>query len=120
MEISFDKFCLLKDAPTFKGKIASSSMEPVIRIGDIVSVEVGTKDLKRFDIIVFWREGKLTCHFLWNINKRVSPYLLLTKSLRLETDPPIKPEEYLGKVISHNLSGFMKFKIYVRHLFIKD
>ena len=99
----------------FRGKIVSDSMVPIINIGDTISVDVGCMKLDRFDIIVFWSEGKLICHYLWAMNRRVEPILLQTRStLYGEKDNPIGFNDYLGKVVSHRLSTWDKIKIFLR------
>jgi len=97
--------------PFFKGRIVSGSMIPVINIGEEITVEVKSKKLKRFDIIVFWRDEMLICHYLWNINRFIEPLLLQTRNIRGGKDYPIKEEDYIGKVLSHKLSLFRKLKI---------
>jgi hypothetical protein len=78
-------------------------------------VEVNNRVLERFDIIIFWMNGKLTCHYVWSMNRLVSPFLLQTRSIKYgQKDVPINWDDFLGKVISHRLSAWDKFKIYVR------
>ena len=97
----------------FRGKIISGSMIPVIKIGEDVLVDVKSKDLKRFDIIVFLRDEMLICHYLWNINRLVEPLLMQTRNIHGGKDYPIKEEDYIGKVVSHKLSFFRKLKIII-------
>lgn len=97
--------------PFFKGQIVSGSMIPVINIGEEILIEVKAKNLKRFDIIVFLRDEKLICHYLWNMNRFIHPLLLQTRNIRGGKDYPIKEEDYIGKVLSHKLSFFRKLKI---------
>ena len=99
--------------PFFKGKIVSGSMIPVINIGEEILIEVKARNLKRFDIIVFLREEKLICHYLWNINRVVKPLLLQTRNIKGGKDYPIKEEDYIGKVLSHKLSFFRKLRIVI-------
>jgi signal peptidase I len=116
MEIlSREEFEKLQELTFFRGKIVSDSMIPVLNIGDRITVEVGCKKLERFDIIVFWGEGKLICHYLWAMNRRVEPILLQTRSTRYgNKDYPIGFEDYLGKVVSHHLTAWGKIKIFLR------
>lgn len=111
MEIGRDKFERLKELPFFKGTVITGSMVPVIKIGESITVEVGQKDLKRFDIIVFYHDGKLICHYLWNLNQIVMPMLMQTRSLNGRKDYPIKPQDYLGKVVSHKINWWRKIRI---------
>lgn len=110
MEISRDFFQELKGRASFQGRIVSDSMEPLIKRGDEISVEVGTQHLERFDIIVFLQDNKLICHYVWSVNKIVTPLLFQTRSLKGLKDHPVPLENYLGKVISHRMSFWMKIK----------
>lgn len=111
-ELSQEKFLRIKELPIFKGIIVSDSMEPAVKIGEKIIVDVGTLNLERFDIIVFFQNGKLIAHYMWEMNKLVQPILLRTRSLKYgQLDLPIGMNQYLGKVISHRLSNWQKFRI---------
>ena len=99
--------------PLFKGKIVSDSMEPVLKVGDLIVVDVKAAHLKRFDIIVFLTNGRLICHYLWQRNQVVRPILMQTRSLNGSIDYPIGEDDYIGKVISHKLSLWWKIRILV-------
>lgn len=107
MNISPEVFHELKSRSLFKGKIISDSMEPVIRTGEDITVKVGEKDLKRFDIIVIYQDDKLVCHYLWQMNRIVRPVLLQTRNMKGTYDHPVSEDHYLGKVISHQI-GFLR------------
>jgi signal peptidase I len=107
-ELSKDDFEKLQKLPFFKGRIVSGSMDPVIKVGDQIVVEVGHPDLKRFDIIVFHAHGKLICHYIWAYNRIFTPVLFQTRSLFGNKDHPIDHSSYLGKVVSHKLSWWRK------------
>lgn len=111
MIITPEIFDLLKEKSQFRGKIITDSMSPVIKVGEEIVVEVLSGDLRRFDIIVFKQDDKLICHYLWGLNQEVEPRLMQTKSLKGDKDLPIKPEDYLGKVVSHKLSLWRKLRI---------
>lgn len=115
MEIlSREEFEKLKQLAFFRGNIVSDSMVPVLNIGDKITVEVGSRKIERFDIIVFWSQGKLVCHYLWAINKRVEPILLQTRNTQYgEKDYPIDFDDYLGKVVSHKLTTWDKIRIFI-------
>jgi signal peptidase I len=113
--LSREEFENLKELPFFRGKIISDSMEPVLNIGDKITVEVGRKELERFDLIVFYSQDKLICHYLWAMNRLVEPILLQTRSTKYGLrDYPIGLEDYLGKVVSHRLNAWEKMKIFLR------
>lgn len=112
MKVSRELFEQLKTKPVFKGKVITDSMEPVIHPGDEITVSVGEKNLKRFDIIVFYQDEKLTCHYLWQKNKIIHPILLQTRNMKKENDLPVPESDYLGKVTSHRLSFFQRLKLF--------
>ena len=114
-----EDFEKLKKLPFFKGVIKTDSMEPLIRVGDRIIVEVGNNQIDRFDIIVFWSDprNELICHYLWAVNRIVSPLLYQTRSIRYgERDHPIREADYLGKVVSHKLSLRIKIRILFSYL----
>lgn len=110
-ELSEEEFKNLKKLKILKSKVVTGSMIPIINIGDEVIVDVGKKDIKRFDIIVIFQNNKLICHFLWRKNKFVSPILFQTRSMSKNYDLPVKEEHYLGKVVSHKFTLWQKLKI---------
>ncbi len=107
MEVTREAFEKLKASPFFKGKVVSASMEPVIRTGEEIVVDVGCKELRRFDIVVVYLEGKLVCHYLWAKNRVVTPVLLQTRNMKGQRDFPVEESAYLGKVVSHRI-GFLR------------
>lgn len=110
-----EEFEQLKKLDIFRGNIVSDSMVPKIKIGDKIVVDVGNLNLQRFDIIVFYSQEKLMCHYLWAMNRKVEPILFQARSLKYgQKDHPIGFEDYLGKVISHHLSTWDKIKIFLR------
>jgi signal peptidase I len=111
MEITREIFEGLKRQKMYKFKVITPSMEPIIKVGDNIVVDILAKDIRRFDIIVFKEEGRLICHYLWSMNKLFEPIMLQTRSMLGEKDYPIKYEDYLGKVISQRLSLWVRFKI---------
>lgn len=113
MNVTREQFEKFKELPLFKGKIISDSMVPVINVNEDVVIDVGEKDLKRFDIIVIWVDGKLVCHYLWQMNKIVKPLLLQTRNMRGKLDYPVREEDYLGKVISHKIGFWRRLRILV-------
>lgn len=111
MDLSREDFNKLKQLPFIKSIVVSDSMAPVINIGEKIVVEVGDFDLKRFDIVVIYAEGKLICHYVWKINKIIDPILIQTRNMRKEMDFPITKEDFLGKVVSQRLSLWQKIKL---------
>lgn len=111
-----EEFLKLKELKTFRGRIVSDSMSPIINIGDFVDVKIGEMDLKKFDIILIYQDARLICHTLWHINQSVEPKLFKTRNLRGVGDMPVSHDDYLGKVISHKLNLWQKIRLY----FLKD
>lgn len=105
-------FEILKKVPLYKGKIVSNSMEPVIRVGEEVVVDVGAKDIQRFDIIVIYVEGKLICHYVWQVNRLVMPKLIQTRNMGGKLDFPVSEADYLGKVLNFKLNWWHKLRIF--------
>src|SRR6476661_2317107 len=113
--ISRENFEKIRGVPIFKGEIVSDSMEPLIKVGEKIVVDVGNRDLQRFDVITFLMDGKLVCHYVWTMNRVVTPFLLQTRNLKYGAkDVPINWDDYLGKVISHRLTAWDKLKIYLK------
>ena len=111
MELSRDEFENIKKRPYLKSQVVSDSMVPVLKVGDRVVIEIGNLNLQRFDIIVIFVDGKLICHYIWKINSFVKPVIIQTRNMRKHTDMPIMLDDYLGKVVSHQLSLWQKFKL---------
>lgn len=92
-------------------RIASDSMMPLLKVGEIVEVKTADLDsLKKFDVIVFYQDDKLMCHFVWSIQGDH----LITKSLKdpKSVDWPIKEALFLGK-LKVKVPLFSKLKIWL-------
>jgi signal peptidase I len=113
VNLTREQFEELKKIPMFKSKVVSDSMVPLINIGDEVIIDVGHQDLKRFDIIVFYHDGKLISHYLWRINRIVKPILLQTRNMSGKLDYPIEQKDYFGKVMNFKLSFWQKLRILI-------
>lgn len=113
MNFSREQFEQIKTLPLFKSKVISDSMEPIIKVGQEVVIDVGNRDIKRFDIVVFYHDGKLICHYLWQMNKFVKPILLQTRNMSGKLDFPVTLDDYLGKVMNYKLSFWQKLKILI-------
>ncbi len=102
----------LKKFKLMKINITSGSMEPVIKTGESAALVPVEGPLKPFDIIVFWNEGTLTCHFVWHINRSLNELnekTIVTRSMALYEDLPFPENLILGKVVSHKISWGRKF-----------
>jgi signal peptidase I len=110
-----EQFEQLKSQSGFTGRIVSASMEPLINIGDEIRVIINDKNLKRFDIVVFYNEhDRLICHVLWRMNKVVKPIMFQTRALNGAYDRPLSEEFYLGKVLNFRLNWWWKMKLLLK------
>lgn len=89
----------------------------LVKVNYISSLE----NLKRFDVIVFWQNNILVCHYYWKnnsyFNDPANP-TFMTRPLNpiKNFDHPIQFEHILGKV-DQELSRWLKFKILLNTLF---
>lgn len=115
-----EQFEKLKDLKEFKGVIRSDSMEPFLKVGDQISVEVGVRELNRFDLIIFWRNNQMFCHCLWSINRFMEPVFLQSRCIKYQDrEHPIRIDDYLGKVVSHKLPLRFKLQIMWKEMFTR-
>jgi hypothetical protein len=114
-----DQFAELKkrvsESKRMKFVVATDSMLPCISPGEEVEIEPITAKLKRFDIIVFWDGKSLVCHVFWHRNSLAwgGPPLFVARALdtRLGEDLPASDEALLGKVVSHRLGFWQKWRL---------
>lgn len=125
-EIDFKTFLILKSFLETKGELVMNikgvSMNPVLYEKDCVSV-VPTKSLnslKRFDVIIFWQNNILICHYFWRTNtyfqnnsSDLDSKILTTRPLNplRGYDHPIKMSEILGIVPMVKINWWLKLKI---------
>lgn len=89
-------------------KIISNSMEPLLKIEEKISAVPVTKKIEVFDLIVFWRDGRLFCHYVWrnqiSFNKTV-----ITRSFKnLYSDEKPVESRYILAIISGKKINFCK------------
>lgn len=93
---------------TLRLRVASDSMNPVIRINDLISLESlkDIKTLKRFDLIVYEKDQRLFCHYFWSLNSLQQPTTICTRSLKepFQNELPFTTDKVLGIVTSHRIS----------------
>lgn len=115
MKYNFEDLILYKNIllqkKTIQIRIVSDSMSPLIKSDEVLEIKPLNSTLKRFDLVVFWHDDKLTCHFLWQIH--IDHYYLF-KSLKhpRSCDPPIEKKFLLGQVHSRRLNTIQKIKIF--------
>lgn len=101
-------------------KVASASMEPVLKVGQIIKVKkTQVEDLAKFDILVFWENNQLMCHFLWSVQKEINKdeFTLITKSIvhPRQIDIPLKQYLLLGKV-DVTIPLYLKIRMWMKNL----
>jgi hypothetical protein len=88
-------------------KATGDSMHPLIENGDVLVVEPVTPTFSVGDILLNSRpDGLVTAHRLVRIRRRNGSRVLVTKGDSLDyLDPPITPEQVLGRIISVERNG---------------
>lgn len=122
------EFKELKQVLQLKGSIEAniqgSSMYPLLKDGDIVKVEpikVELVHLKRFQIVIFKNEKDvLVCHYV-KINFIKEKNVLICQGINKTSgeDLPVYPDSILGVVHKPKIQGLMKFKIFMKILFLE-
>ncbi|MFA5582774.1 MAG: signal peptidase I [Bacteriovoracaceae bacterium] len=122
MDMDLLKFRTLKSKLDREGslslRVASESMVPVLKTGQIITVKRADLDnLKKFDILVFLQNEKIMCHFLWSVQTNEGQVEFITKSIEnpTEIDIPIKEGLLLGKVDA-TIPLHIKIKIWLKNL----
>lgn len=97
----------LQKEGSLKLNIASESMQPWIWKGSKIEIRpINSKDLKPFDIIVFFQDKKLICHFLYIKDDT----FLITKGLKsFKFDEKINYGQLLGICTSHKPNWLQRF-----------
>jgi len=102
--------------------VLGTSMHPLYKsAGEVANVEVlkGLKDLRRFDIIIFWQNNSLIIHYFWSLNKNFNEDpdnpLIVTRPLNplRAFDHPIYFDRILGRVKEKKIGFWLKLKIYL-------
>jgi signal peptidase I len=84
VKVSFEQFLVRKAKlkPNSKVKIITGSMEPFIHTGEIVECSpVPFNQVELGSPIIFWRDDKLTCHFLIKKYIKNDKVYFITKGL---------------------------------------
>lgn len=122
MQIDLIQFEVLKNRLVKENKIEikiiSDSMEPFLKIEEKIYTIPVTKDFEVFDLIVFWRDGKLICHFVWrnqiSFNKTVVTRSF--KNIYLD-EKPVESRYILGFISNKKISFFTKIVIVLKNIF---
>lgn len=124
MQIDLIDFIKLKSQLNQQGEmqlhVASDSMHPILKVGRLITVKPSINaELNKFDIIVFWEQGRLISHFLWakQWDETNKDFIFITKSLKDPNsyDIPIRENLILGAV-DLKLSMLTKIKMWLRNL----
>ena len=103
----------LLSGSTVELKVASDSMVPLLKVGEIVQVKKhhSIEELSHFDLIVFEQANQLNIHFLSKID--LNNQLLVTRPLKRpdSNDYPIHPNQVLGIVPNKKLSLWQKLRV---------
>lgn len=119
-EITSDIFKALKHHPRggLKFVVVTPSMEPVVMVGDHVTVDM-TSPINRWDIVVWWDGEKLICHVLWHINRLVTldgEVVYITCALKgSRLDLSVPASQLLGKVTNFKLSWLWRVRVWWNH-----
>lgn len=110
VKYSSEDFERLKSVLQLKGgveiRIVSESMVPLLPVGAIAElVPCGYDDLRRYDLVVFWYQGRLVCHCVWDhghFKSANGERTLITRGLaNAGSDDPVHESWILGRVVSH-------------------
>lgn len=97
-------------------KIISTSMEPLIKKNEIVQIKEVSKDLQKFDIIVFLRDRKFVAHYIWRVNGLSSKSYTTRSFENKEYDElPVQQSEVLGVVMEKKFSILKKIMMSLKY-----
>lgn len=92
--------------------VVSNSMVPIIKVQDVIQVKkVETKDLKPFDIILFYQGGRLNCHFLTKTDWQNNTFITQSYKNFPSPDFPLKAENIIGIITNKKLNLWHRFKV---------
>lgn len=117
--ISRIDFEVFKNALNQKGQlpiqIVSDSMEPLLKVSETLSVVPISSKIEIFDLVVFYQQQRLNCHFLWRDQKDFNNSIV-TRSLKnpLQQDAPVTYDCILGVVPGKKISFITKAKILLK------
>jgi signal peptidase I len=77
-------------------EVASGSMEPTLKINDVLLVKVNVDDLQKDDIIAYKSEDSIITHRIVMINDND---LIVKGDANNTVDAPIKKDQVIGKVV---------------------
>ncbi len=83
-------------------RVFGTSMVPSILPGDLISVQrADSAEISTGEIVLYERKGRIFAHRVVNFTASPALSFLITRGDRLQhNDPPVSPDELLGRVIS--------------------
>jgi signal peptidase I len=103
-----------------KGRIASGSMHPILRINEEVLVcqKASNEIYKRFDIIVFKKQDQLFAHFFWRRQEINGKITILARSIinPTQNDFPLEDKDIVGIIKDKKLTYYYKLYVYFRNI----
>jgi signal peptidase I len=92
--------------------ISGNSMAPLIKHGDTMVVEHGSRDLHSGDVVIFKTQDKILAHRLIQVKKRSEGKVFICKGDNCRTfDQPFDADHILGKVVEvKSKNGHLYYK----------
>jgi signal peptidase I len=103
---------LLQKGEIVEIPLTGHCMKPLLQENDLITIKpIPVYQLRCGDVVLYHIEGRLKCHrFLRFKTIQEQQYLITKSDRRLGYDPPVLPDNYLGKVIKlqrgHNSINF--------------
>ena len=114
-----EKIRQLRRCGSIDVQIVSGSMEPVIKTGELVTVERLEGRPKMFDILVFHQNDKFICHYFWKENSHFDNegknYVTRPLSSR-GFDIPFSHRQVLGRVGGKRIGFWRRAVIVVKEI----
>jgi len=99
---------LLLRSGSFRFHVAGWSMSPALRRGDQLTIApVSWEQLRVGDLLLYHHRGRLVCHRLVAFDGTGPARRIITKGdATADYDPPLQPDQVLGKVVHVRRSGW--------------
>jgi signal peptidase I len=95
---------LLRSGRTIRFRAPGHSMSPLIRSNDLLLVQpIDSGGVRRGDILLYRSADQLTAHRLVDVHPdsgAAAPRLVLKGDARRTPDPPVAPDQILGRVVA--------------------
>lgn len=118
--LQFEKLSLLlKKNKQISLRVISKSMQPLLQIGDeITVVPCDPCNLKKWDIVTFRQDSKIIVHIFWRYS-HLTHNAIITRPLNCfsNIDDTVVFADVLGKVSSHSITKYLIFTSLIKNLF---